>query len=190
MAMTPKLRNSVIAAVGGGAIAIASALITGPTGNDGLEGVRYKPYKDVVGVLTVCHGHTGNDIMLGKTYTEAECRALLNKDLNSVARQINPYIKKPIPETMRGALYSFAYNVGAGNFQTSTLLRKINQGDQKGACDQLRRWTYAGGKEWKGLVTRREIEREVCLWGEKPQKADDGFGPLNPGVPPSAPGVF
>jgi hypothetical protein len=41
MAMTPKLRNSVIAAVGGGAIAIASALITGPTGNDGLEGVRY-----------------------------------------------------------------------------------------------------------------------------------------------------
>ena len=52
MAMTPKLRNSVIAAVGGGAIAIASALITGPTGNDGLEGVRYDPYQDVVGVWT------------------------------------------------------------------------------------------------------------------------------------------
>ena len=48
MAMTPKLRNSVIAAVGGGAIAIASALIIGPTGNDGLEGVRYDPYQDVV----------------------------------------------------------------------------------------------------------------------------------------------
>jgi lysozyme len=48
MAMPSKLRNSVIAAVGGGAIAIASALITGPTGNDGLEGVRYKAYKDVV----------------------------------------------------------------------------------------------------------------------------------------------
>lgn len=162
MAMTPKLRNSVIAAVGGGAIAIASALITGPTGNDGLEGVRYDPYQDVVGVWTVCYGHTGKDIMLGKKYTEAECRALLNKDLNTVARQIDPYIQKPIPETMRGALYSFAYNVGAGNFQTSTLLRKINQGDQKGACDQLRRWTYAKGKQWKGLVTRRDIEREVC----------------------------
>ncbi|WP_374746433.1 lysozyme [Klebsiella variicola subsp. variicola] len=167
MAMTPKLRNSVIAAVGGGAIAIASALITGPTGNDGLEGVRYDPYQDVVGVWTVCYGHTGKDIMLGKKYTEAECRALLNKDLSTVARQINPYIQKPIPETMRGALYSFAYNVGAGNFQTSTLLRKINQGDQKGACDQLRRWTYAKGKQWKGLITRREIEREVCLWSQK-----------------------
>ncbi|HBY0391572.1 TPA: lysozyme, partial [Klebsiella pneumoniae subsp. pneumoniae] len=126
--MSPTLRKSVLAAVGGGAFAIASALITGPTGNDGLEGVRYDPYQDVVGVWTVCYGHTGKDIMLGKTYTEAECRALLNKDLNTVARQINPYIKKPIPETMRGALYSFAYNVGTGNFQTSTLLRKINQG--------------------------------------------------------------
>lgn len=109
--MSPTLRKSVLAAVGGGALAIASALITGPTGNDGLEGVRYDPYQDVVGVWTVCYGHTGKDIMLGKTYTEAECRALLNKDLNTVAWQINPYIKKPIPETMRGALYSFAYRL-------------------------------------------------------------------------------
>ncbi|STE08327.1 phage lysozome [Escherichia coli] len=93
--------------------------------------------------------------------------ALLNKDLATVARQINPYIKVDIPETTRGALYSFVYNVGAGNFRTSTLLRKINQGDIKGACDQLRRWTYAGGKQWKGLMTRREIEREVCLWGQQ-----------------------
>ncbi|EDJ2366587.1 lysozyme, partial [Salmonella enterica] len=154
--MNSTLRKSVLAAVGGGAIAIASALITGPTGNDGLEGVRYKPYRDVVGIWTVCYGHTGNDIMIGKTYTESQCKALLNKDLNTVARQINPYIKVPIPETTRGALYSFVYNVGTGNFRTSTLLRKINQGDIKGACDQLRRWTYAGGKQWKGLMTRRE----------------------------------
>lgn len=165
--MSPALRKSVIAAMSGGAIAIASVLITGPTGNDGLEGVRYQAYKDVVGVWTVCYGHAGKDIMLGKTYTEAECRSLLNKDLATVAKQINPYIKTDIPETTRGALYSFVYNVGAGNFKTSTLLRLINQGDTKGACDQLRRWTYAGGVEWKGLITRREIEREVCMWGQK-----------------------
>ena len=165
--MSPALRNSILAAIPTGAIAIASSLITGPTGNDGLEGVRYNPYQDVIGVWTVCYGHAGKDVMLGKTYTESECRALLNKDLNTVARQIDPYILKPIPDTMRGALYSFTYNVGAGNFRTSTLLKKINQGDQKGACDQLRKWTYAGGKQWKGLVTRREIEREVCLWGQK-----------------------
>lgn len=82
MAMPQKLKNSVIAAIPAGAIAIAAALITGPTGNDGLEGVRYQPYRDVVGVWTVCWGHTGKDIILGKTYTKAECRALLDKDLN------------------------------------------------------------------------------------------------------------
>ncbi|WP_410752395.1 lysozyme [Citrobacter youngae] len=190
MAMPQKLKNSVIAAIPAGAIAIAAALITGPTGNDGLEGVRYQPYRDVVGVWTVCWGHTGKDIILGKTYTKAECQALLDKDLNIVARQITPYINAPIPETMRGALYSFAYNVGAGNFKTSTLLQKINQGDSKGACEQLRRWTYAGGIQWKSLVTRREIEREVCLWAEKPQNLSDGYGPLNPGIPVSVPGVF
>ncbi|HAG0017367.1 TPA: lysozyme [Salmonella enterica] len=159
-----QIKIKSLIAGGAGAIAIAAALITGTNGNDGLEGVRYQPYQDVVGVWTVCYGHTGKDIMTGKTYTPAECKALLDKDLNTVARQINPYIKVPIPEATRGALYSFAYNVGAGNFMTSTLLRKINQGDINGACDQLRRWTYAGGKQWKGLVTRREIEREVCTW--------------------------
>jgi lysozyme len=128
--------------------------------------VRYKPYQDVIGVWTVCYGHTGSDVKIGKKYTESECRALLNKDLNTVAHQIDPYILKPIPETMRGALYSFTYNVGAGSFRSSTMLKKINQGDQKGACDELRRWTYAGGKQWKGLVTRREIERSLLVGPE------------------------
>ncbi|MRF48780.1 lysozyme, partial [Escherichia coli] len=47
--MPPSLRKAVAAAIGGGAIAIASVLITGPSGNDGLEGVSYIPYKDIVG---------------------------------------------------------------------------------------------------------------------------------------------
>lgn len=54
--MPPSLRKAVAAAIGGGAIAIASVLITGSSGNDGLEGVSYIPYKDIVGVWTVCHG--------------------------------------------------------------------------------------------------------------------------------------
>ncbi len=165
--MSPGLRNKIAATLGCGAIAVAAALITGPTGNDGLEGVRYKPYQDVVGVWTVCYGHTGKDILLGKTYTKAECDALLNEDLNTVARQIDPYIKVPLPETLHASLYSFAYNVGATNFKTSTLLRKINQRDYSGACDQLHRWVYADGKKWQGLVNRREIEYEVCTWGQK-----------------------
>ncbi|MDA5547560.1 lysozyme [Yersinia massiliensis] len=157
--MSPALRNKIIGVLAAGALAIAAVLIPS------LEGVKYEPYLDVAGVWTVCYGHTGKDIMLGKSYTEDECRALLDKDLRTTAAQIDPYIKKPIPDTTRAALYSFAYNVGSGNFKTSTLLYRINQGDIAGACDQLRRWIYAGGKPWKGLQNRREIERELCLAG-------------------------
>ncbi len=69
--MSPSLRKAIAAAIGGGAVAIASVLITGPSGDDGLEGVSYIPYKDIVGVWTVCHGHTGKDIMLGKNVKAA-----------------------------------------------------------------------------------------------------------------------
>jgi len=165
MAIPSSFRKAILAAVVSGSVATAGVMITGTTGNDGLEGVSYKPYKDVVGKWTVCYGHAGQDIMLGKTYTETECRSLLNKDLATVARQIDPYIKYPIPTETRAALYSFTYNVGANNFKTSTLLYKLNQGDIAGACEQLKRWVYAGGVKWKGLVTRRDIEREVCEWG-------------------------
>ncbi|EME8509087.1 lysozyme [Salmonella enterica] len=149
---------------GAGAVAIAAAMLGG---HDGLEGRRYIPYRDVAGVLTVCDGHTGKDIIPGKRYTDAECDALLNKDLKRVKAQVDPLIKVSIPESERAAFYSFAYNVGTGAFARSTLLKKLNAGDHAGACNELKRWTYAGGRQWKGLVTRREIEREVCAWGQK-----------------------
>ena len=134
--MSPSLRKAVAAAIGGGAVAIASVLITGPGGNDGLEGVSHIPYKDIVGVWTVCHGHPEKTSCPVKTYTEAECKALLNKDLATVARQINPYNQRRYTgNNARRSLLVRFYNVGAGNFRTSTLLRKINQGDIKGACD-------------------------------------------------------
>ncbi|EJF5652741.1 lysozyme [Salmonella enterica] len=148
MALRTKVK--ALLAGGAGAVAIAAAMLGG---HDGLEGRRYEPYRDVVGVITVCDGHTGKDIVPGKHYTDAECDALLNKDMVLVAARIDPLIKASIPNSERAALYSFAYNFGAG--------------DQAGACNELKRWTYAGGKQWKGLVTRREIEREVCTWEQK-----------------------
>ncbi|EBH8903464.1 lysozyme [Salmonella enterica] len=162
MALRTKVK--ALLAGGAGAIAIAAAMLGG---YDGLEGRRYVHYRDVVGVITVCDGHTGKDIIPGKRYTDAECDALLNQDLARVKAQVDPLIKVSIPERERAALYSFAYNVGTGAFARSTLLKKLNAGDHAGACNELKRWTYAGGKQWKGLVTRREIEHEVCLWGQQ-----------------------
>lgn len=164
MAMSTGLRNKIIGSIGGGAIAIATVMLSG---NGGLEGREYVAYKDVIGVVTVCDGHTGKDIILGKRYTDKECDDFTRNDLERIARQVDTAIKVPTTETQRAAIYSFAYNVGATATINSTLIKKLNAKDYAGACDELRRWTYAGGKQWKGLMNRREIEREVCLWGEK-----------------------
>ncbi|MGG5572444.1 lysozyme [Vibrio diazotrophicus] len=146
-----------MSAAGATALAMAAAMIMP------LEGIEYKPYYDVAGILTVCYGHTGSDIIEDKIYTHQECKDLLDEDLAKVKRQIDPLIKTDIPEHTRAALYSFTFNVGVGAFSRSTLLKKLNAMDVTGACTELRRWVYAGGKKWKGLMTRREIEREICL---------------------------
>lgn len=145
-----------LVASGASALAIAAAMVMP------FEGVEYKPYRDVVGVLTVCYGHTGPDIIPDKNYTKAECKKLLDNDLKLVKAQVDPIITVEIPEPTRAALYSFTYNVGIGNFSSSTLLKLLNRSEFIPACEWLRAWVYAGGKKWKGLVTRREIEEEVC----------------------------
>lgn len=159
--MNSKLLTKFTAALGGGALAVAFALLSG---QNGLEGREYIPYQDVVGVWTVCDGHTGPDIIKGKRYTDRECDALTKADLKRIASQIDPNIKVKLPETVHAAIYTFAYNVGAGAFNKSTMLRKINAGDTIGACNELQRWVYAGGKKWKGLINRRDVETTVCKW--------------------------
>ncbi len=67
--MPPSLRKAVAAAIGGGAIAIASVLITGPSGDDGLEGVSYIPYKDIVGKVSATY-HTKISLAYGLYVTD------------------------------------------------------------------------------------------------------------------------
>jgi len=156
MVLPQKLRNSIIAASVAGAVSIAGVLITDQ------EGVKFKPYLDPIGIPTVCAGVTGSDVKMGKTYTKQECDALLYKHMQPAIKAVDGSVKVKLNDYQKAALYSFTYNVGAGAFQSSTLLKKLNRNDIHGACDEMRRWTYAGGKQWKGLITRREVERQLC----------------------------
>lgn len=156
MQIPSKLRNSLIAASVAGAVSIAGVLI------QDREGVKYVPYIDPVGIPTVCAGVTGPDVRMGKVYTQRECDALLYKHTLPAVKAVDSSVKVDLNDYQKAALYSFTYNVGTGAFQSSTLLKKLNRGDIPGACDELRRWTYAGGKQWKGLITRREVERQLC----------------------------
>ncbi len=153
-----KIKNivSLLVASGAGALVIATSMVKP------LEGLENKPYRDVAGVLTVCFGHTGKDIVEDKVYSDHECELLLQQDLAKVKAQVDPLIKVDIQQATLAALYSFTYNVGIGAFSRSTLLKKLNSGDIPGACSELHRWIYAGGKKWNGLITRRQVEDEIC----------------------------
>ncbi len=129
------------------------------------EGVRYTPYRDIGGILTVCYGHTGNDINPSKTYTYTECERLLFKDTLAHEREMDKYIRVPLPTETKAAFLSFTYNVGVSNFKNSTLLRKANSGDLTGACNELSRWVYVKRVRIKGLENRRISERSLCLRG-------------------------
>jgi len=143
-----------VAIVGGGYQAMTPVVV------EYVEGVEYYPYRDVGGVLTVCAGHTGADIVM-RRYTPTECRVLLSRDLKPVYAAIERLVTVPLTDFQRTALATFVYNTGVGAFASSTLLKKLNAGDMNGARDQMRRWVFAAGKRWKGLMTRREVEMAI-----------------------------
>lgn len=76
---------------------------------------------------------------------------------------MSKYVKVKLTQNQFDALVSFVYNVGVGAFRTSTLLRKLNNGDYVGAAAEFKRWKFGGGKELPGLVRRRKAEEQLFL---------------------------
>jgi lysozyme len=121
------------------------------------EGERLKAYRDVAGILTIGVGHTG-DVEEGDTITKEQSRELLLGDLSEAEDAVNAYVKVELNQNQYDALVSFVFNVGAGNFKSSTLLKKLNAGDYEGAAGQFERWDMAGGRHIPGLLKRRHAE--------------------------------
>lgn len=136
----------------------------------GAEGLRNYAYKDPVGIPTICYGHTAN-VNMGDYKTTGECLLLLKEDAKSHCDDVLRYSKVPLTQGELDAYCSFTYNVGATNFRNSTLLKKLNREDRVGACNELSKWVYADGKILRGLVTRREEERQLCLSGAQKLKS-------------------
>lgn len=147
---------------GSAALAAAIALI------GTWEGVRTVAYRDIVGVPTVCFGET-RGVKMGDRYTMEECRAMLGDGIVEFERGIRKCLKAPdaVPETVYVSFLSVAYNIGQGAFCGSSMARKANAGDYRGACDALLAWNKAGGRVVQGLVNRRQDERRICLSGLK-----------------------
>jgi lysozyme len=144
-------------------IALSGAFLVAPS-----EGLVLGAYKDPVGIVTSCFGHTGPELKMGQKFTEEQCLKQLGDDLVKHDKQLTSVVKVPYKSDYQHAsLLSFTYNVGIGNVKSSTLLRKLNSYDYDGACYELTKWTFAtknGVKVWlKGLFTRRTREYAWCM---------------------------
>ncbi|WPJ54342.1 hypothetical protein RCIP0075_00020 [Klebsiella phage RCIP0075] len=132
------------------------------------EDVRTTAYPDPAtkgAPWTICWGHTGPEVHKGLTVSIDQCRVWLRDDLKKAQDVITRSVRVPLRQGEMDAYASFVFNVGGGNWRSSTLLRKLNAGDHFGACNELPRWIYANRMEMKGLRKRRTEERDVCLSG-------------------------
>lgn len=131
------------------------------------EGLRLKAYDDGVGVWTIGFGTikypNGVRVKKGDTCSDAQAEQYLRNDLVTFENAINKLVKVSLTQNQFDALVSFTYNLGETNLASSTLLKKLNAKDCKGAAAEFPRWNKAGGKVLNGLVKRRNAEMELFL---------------------------
>lgn len=132
------------------------------------EGLRLEAYRDVAGIWTIGYGHTAAAgppaPSSGMRISEAEAVAILQRDLRQFEAAVETKVKVPLNDNQFAALVSFCFNVGAGAFGKSTLLKKLNAGNYDAVPGELAKWVKAGGKTVKGLVHRRAAE--AGLWAK------------------------
>jgi lysozyme len=128
------------------------------------EGCKLTSYKCPAGIWTIGYGQT-KGIKEGMTWTQNQA----DEDLVKTALEVlNRAIKySPILATVnmekQAAIADFIYNLGVGNYATSTLKKKVDAGDWVSAASEIKRWDKAAGKVLKGLTVRREKEAALLL---------------------------
>lgn len=139
------------------------------------ESLRLKAYTCPAGVPTIGWGHTKTvckfDVETGRTITQAEAQLLFLQDIADAQRAVDLYVTVPLTDWQYGALVSLAFNIGSGNFRTSTLLKLLNLKEYTAASEQFARWNK--GRDpgtgatvvLGGLVKRRERERILFCGG-------------------------
>lgn len=124
------------------------------------EGLRLKAYKCPGGVWTIGYGHTAG-VKSGMVITEAQAEEYLKADLIAFERYLNG-LGLALNQNQFDALVSFIYNVGTGNFSSSTLLRKVRANPQDNSIvDEFLRWVYSKGRVLPGLQRRRLAEMKL-----------------------------
>jgi lysozyme len=127
------------------------------------EGLRLHAYPDPASggePFTIGFGHT-IDVEPGDNCTLEEAEQWLLDDCADAEVAVLKHVRVPLSQGQLDALISFVFNLGAGNFHKSTLLRKLNAGDYVGAWQEFARWNKAAGKVMPGLSRRRAAEAKL-----------------------------
>ena len=127
------------------------------------EGFAEQEYICPAGKITIGYGHVILPSEHFTKLTKEEATELLAKDLVSRENELNKLVKISLLQNQFDALMSLIYNIGIGNFKTSTLLKYINSNKLNEVPEQFRKWVYSNKVKLKGLVERRESEIKMWL---------------------------
>ena len=125
------------------------------------EGFRNKAYKDSKGLLTIGVGHLikpSETHLVSATLSDQEVKELLKSDLKWCSEAVESSVKVPLTQGQYDALYSLCFNIGETNFKKSTVVKKINANDLKGAADAIEMWNKPAV-----LIPRRKREKAMFL---------------------------
>ena len=130
------------------------------------EGLKLKAYFCPAGLPTIGYGSTwyenGSKVKMGDVITIDRADRLLLFTVAEFEKQVDTLVTSAINANQLGALTSFAFNVGIGNFRKSTLLRLVNDNPNNPAIrTEFQKWVRANGQVLKGLVTRRQAEADL-----------------------------
>lgn len=124
------------------------------------EGLRLLAYKCPAGIPTIGYGRT-EGVKMGQSITKERAEELLLEDVAACEAAVDRLVKVPLAHGQFDALVDFAFNLGAGRLEESTLLRLLNARNYSAAAAEFDRWTRAGGQVLPGLVRRRAAERAL-----------------------------
>ena len=129
----------------------------------GYEGYSDTAYIPVSGDVPTIGFGTTEGVKLGDTITPEKAIERAYRDIQKTESAIHKCVDVPLSQGEYDAFTSLAYNIGTSAFCSSTLVKKLNQRDYAGACEEIRRWVFVKGKKVQGLVNRREKEYSICM---------------------------
>ena len=125
------------------------------------EGFKAVAYLCPANVWTIGYGRTKN-VKEGDITSMPQATRDLEEELIEFGEQVLSVVDVELSQNEFDALASWTYNLGVGNLQSSTLLKKLNSGDKNSVPEEMIRWNKAAGKVLAGLTRRREAEAK--LW--------------------------